>query len=164
MDGRNPISQPPPGMLTKPLGNTRISTTNLPQPGAKTQKFQRLPSPTGRLGLLKFVKPKMAGWKTSNDRKPTNTLWAIFWTCFSTRFVDSNQGYNLYFHGLYVISGWKMSPNPRVINLYIPCYIQYPEPLSRKLFRWTEAKKSHPNHWKSYCRNVILHLQECTLR
>ena len=39
----------------------------------------------------------------------------------------SHQGYNInpFF------SGSKMSPNPRVINLHVTSYIQYPEPLSR---------------------------------
>ena len=42
-------------------------------------------------------------------------------------YVDSNQGF------LTSISVGYMSPNPRVLNLHITSYIQYPEPLSSKL-------------------------------
>ena len=41
-------------------------------------------------------------------------------------YVDSNQGFVVT-----PISGSKMFPNPRVINIHITSYIQYPEPLSK---------------------------------
>ena len=56
--------------------------------------------------------------------------------------------YNLYFRG------WKMSPNPRVINRHITSYIQYPEPLSTTPKNWhSNGKTSMARVWKGTIKN-----------
>ena len=60
----------------KTLGNTRISTTNLPQPGDLRPKISTV-AINRPFWTPECLKPKRQAATTP----PKNTLWAIFWTC-----------------------------------------------------------------------------------
>ena len=138
-------------MLTKPW---EILGFQLPFPstGAKTKISVAINQP---FGTPECLKPKRQAATTP----PKNTLWAIFWTCFSTRFlplrgsgylgyVDSNQGYNNLFK-------WVKNV-PKSLG-YKPIYTML-HPVS-----WTSKQKIIPmNRGKEISPEPLeILLQEC---